>query len=81
MRMYAKYKCSWEIAREMTASSPSSLHFGHYIAGSTEETIGKFSTILANVRLLSRTALMRWKQMLNVMLEKLAEMTMSKNYV
>jgi len=59
MRTYAKYKCSWEIARETTESSPSSLHFGHYIVGITEETIGKLNTILANVRLLSGTAPMR----------------------
>jgi len=56
----------------MTASSPSSLHFRHYIVGIAEETIGKLNAILANIRLLSGTALTRWKQMLKVMLEKLA---------
>jgi len=34
--------------------------------------IGKLNTILANVRLLSGMAPERWKQTLNVMLEKLA---------
>jgi len=32
MRTYAEYQRNWERARETTASSPSSLHFGHYIA-------------------------------------------------
>jgi len=32
MRMYKEYKRSWEHARETMASSPLSLHFGHYIA-------------------------------------------------
>jgi len=54
MRTYAKQ--SWEIAKEMTASSPSALHFGHYIAGIAEDTIGKLNAILANIRLLSGTA-------------------------
>jgi len=72
MRTYAEYQRSWERARETTASSPSSLHFGHYIAGIAENTIGKLNAILANVRLLSGTAPNRWKQTLNVMLEKLA---------
>jgi len=40
----------------MMASSPSSVHFGHYIAAIAEELIGKLNAILANVRLLSRMA-------------------------
>jgi len=51
---------------------PSSVHFGHYTTAITEDTIGKINAILANVRLLSGMAPKWWKQMLNVMLEKLA---------
>jgi len=54
------------------ASSPSSVHFSHYITAIAEESIGKLNAILANARLLSGTAPERWKQTLNVMLEKLA---------
>jgi len=67
-----RIKQSWEIARETTASSPSSIHFGHYIAEIADDIIGKLNAILANVWLLSRTAPEQWKQTLNVMLEKLA---------
>jgi len=52
--------------------SPSSVHFGHYIAAIAEALIGKLNAILANVRLLSRMVPERWKQTLNVMLEKFA---------
>jgi len=54
------------------ASSPSHVHFGHYIAGIAEDTVGKLNAILANVHLLSGMAPKQWKQMLNVMLKKLA---------
>jgi len=33
MRTYNEYKHSWERAMEMTASSLSTIHFGHYTAG------------------------------------------------
>jgi len=72
MRTYEEYKQSWELTRETTASLPSQVHFGHYIAGIAKDMVGKLNTILANVRLLSGTAPKRWKQTLNVMLEKLA---------
>jgi len=55
-RMYKEYKRSWELAQETTASSPSSVHFGHYITGIAEEMVGKLNAILANIRLLSGTA-------------------------
>jgi len=71
IQMYKEYKCSWETARETTASSPSLVHFGHYIATIADDTIGKLNAILANVWLLSRTAPEHWKHTLNVMLEKL----------
>jgi len=48
MCTYTEYKCSWERARETTASSPSSVHFGHYIAGVTDDIIGKLNALLAN---------------------------------
>jgi len=71
MRMYKEYKRSWEIACETITLSPSQVHFSHYIAGIAEDTIGKLNTILANIQLLSGTAPEQWKQILNVMLEKL----------
>jgi len=61
------------------ASSPSQVHFSHYIAAIAEDTVKKLNAILANVQLLSGMAPEQLKQTLNVMLEKLAE-KMSKNY-
>jgi len=72
IRIYDKYKCSWEWARETTASSPLTIHFGHYIAGVANEVVGKLNLILANMRLASGTAPTQWKKMLNIMPEKLA---------
>jgi len=72
MRSYEEYKWRWKIARETMASSPSAVHFGHYMAGITKDTVGKINAILANVRLLSGMTPERWKQTLKVMLEKLA---------
>jgi len=72
MQSYEKYKKSWKIAQETMASTPSAVHFRHYMAGITKDMVGKINTILANVRLLSGMAPTRWKQTLNVMLEKLA---------
>jgi len=72
MRTYDKYKWSWELAWETTASSPSKVHFRHYITGIMKDMIGKLNAILANVQLLSGMAPEQWKQTLNVMLKKLA---------
>ena len=71
MRMYKEYKRSWKITCKTTASSPSQVHFGHYIAGIADDTVGKLNAILANVHLLSSMPPERWKQTLNMMLEKL----------
>jgi len=48
-RTYEEYKRSWELAQETTTFSPSSIHFGHYIAGIAEEMVRKCNAILANV--------------------------------
>jgi len=54
------------------ASSPSQVHFGHYIAGVADDLVGKLNALLANERLANGTAPQRWRKTLNVMLEKLA---------
>jgi len=69
---YEEYKWSWEIMQETMVSSPSSIHFRHYIARIADDIIGKLNAIMANVQLLSGTAPEWWKQTLNVMIEKLA---------
>jgi len=56
----------------MTASSPSSVHFRHYIAGIANDLVGKSNALLANKRLASGMVPQRWRKTSNVMLEKLA---------
>jgi len=48
--------------REMMASSPSTIHFRHYIAALANSTVAKIDAILANVELLSSSTPDRWKQ-------------------
>jgi len=69
---YEEFQRGWIRARETTASSPSGIHFGHYIAAMTNVTVAKLNAILVNLALLSSRALERWKKALNMMLEKLA---------
>jgi len=72
MCTYNEYKKSWEQARETTASSSLSLHFGHYIAGVANDIVGKLNAIMANAWLVDGTAPSQWTKTLNVMLEKVA---------
>jgi len=60
----------WRKAREVTSSSPSSLHFGHYMAGTFNLTIAIFNAQLANLGFTTGYSLKRWQTGLNVMLEK-----------
>jgi len=70
-RTYKEFQCGWQRARETTASSPSGIHFGHYIAAMTNKTVAKLNAILANLALLSRSAPEQWKKTLYMMLKKL----------
>jgi len=71
-RTYQEYRQGWLKARETTVSSPSGIHFGHYMAAMADETVARLNAILANLALYSGTAPDRWKKTLNVMLEKMA---------
>jgi len=62
------------------ASSPSSIHFGHYIAGIASDLVGKFNALLANEQLATGMAPQRWRKTLNMMLEKLAGNDNIKNF-
>jgi len=71
-RTEEEYLRGWKKAKETTSSSPSGVHFGHYIAGLEERTVAKLNYLMANIPMLTGMSPKRWKTTLNVMLEKLA---------
>jgi len=62
----------WHKAREATSSSPSSIHFGHYMVGTFNLTIAVFVAWLANLGFTTGYMLKRWHTSSNIMLEKQA---------
>jgi len=47
MRIYQECQTSWKFAWEITASSPSAIHFRHYIEAMENEMIAKINAIMA----------------------------------
>ena len=60
----------WKRTNETTSSSPSILHFGHYMAGLDSRLITLFDALKATTADTRGFALERWKSGLTVMLEK-----------
>jgi len=60
----------WRKARESTSSSPSAIHFGHYMAGTFNPTIAIFNAWLANLGFNMGYSLKHWCTGLNDILEK-----------
>jgi len=60
----------WCKAREETLSSPSSIHFSHYIVGMFNPTITVVNARIANLGSATGYSLKQWQTGLNVMLEK-----------
>ncbi len=56
---------------EDTSSSPTGLHFGHYIAGADCNYISQFHALCVSLALKKGIALERWANGLLVMLEKM----------
>jgi hypothetical protein len=57
--------------KEDTSSSPSGLHFGHYIAGADWDYISQFHALRVSLALKKGVALEQWVTGLSVMLEKM----------
>jgi len=70
--MAEDYICGWKKAKEKTSSSPSGIHFGHYIVGIEEQVVAKLNQLMATIPMLTGISPTRWRMTLNVMLEKLA---------
>jgi len=64
------YTISWRKARESTSSSLSGIHFGHYMAGMFNPNIVLFNATMANLPLKTGYLPQRWREGLNLMLEK-----------
>jgi len=60
-----------EISWESTASALSNIHFGHYMAGISSDTMTHINAMLADYPLLTGLMPDRWLCTLNVMLEKI----------
>jgi len=72
LRSEGDYTQGWRKAKEITSSSPSGVHFGHYIAGIEDIVIGKINRLMATIPQITGISPDRWRTTLNVMLEKLA---------
>jgi len=70
-RNHRRLRKAWEA----TSSSPSSIHFGHYMAGTFNPTIVVFNARLANLGFTTGYSLKCWCQGLNVMLENRQEIS------
>jgi len=66
-----EFNRGWRKAREQTASSPSKVHFGHYMAGTFNPTIAILTAKMAELPQMQGISLKRWKKGLNVLLEKI----------
>ena len=64
------YCASWQKMDEYTASGPSGLHFGHFMANSLSPSLGSVDAALGRIPSISGYLPVRWQQGLNVMLEK-----------
>jgi len=60
-RTLKEITAGWKKAREATSSSPSSIHFGHYMAGTFNLTIAVFNARLANLGFTTGYSLKRWR--------------------
>jgi len=66
----AEYIHGWQNAREETSSSYSTVHFGHYIAGTHDNQIAQFNAYMAAIPVTMGYSPNCWRHGLNVMLEK-----------
>jgi len=63
-----EYSNAWHCAHESTSSSPSKIHFGHYMAAND----GELGAYLLVIPLKTGTTPRQWCQSINIILEKVA---------
>ena len=64
------YRSVFFKARESTASSPSGMHYGQYIAALDNNILTEVNTIFVNVPFFHGFSLERWKRSTHCMLQK-----------
>jgi len=69
-RSLQEYADSWQKVQELTSSSLSGIHFGHYMARTFNLDILIFNATMADIPLKTGYSPDRWHEGLNVMLEK-----------
>jgi len=69
-RSLQEYNMGWRKSQETTASSMSGIHFGHYMAGTFNPEIAIFNATMADLPMRTGYSPQRWREGLNVMLEK-----------
>jgi len=69
-RSLQEYTMGWHKSWETTASSLSGIHFGHYMAGTFNPEIAIFNATMADLPMCTGYSPRRWREGLNVMLEK-----------
>ena len=60
----------WQKMNEETSSSRSTIHFGHYITRSKDDELAAMDAAMARIPAISGYSPLRWRQGLNVVLEK-----------
>ena len=60
----------YKLKQESTESSPSGRHVGHYKVAAKVEDLSWLHTVMINVSLMCGVSLDRWKQSVNIMIEK-----------
>ena len=66
----ATYSATWQKMDEFTATGPSGLHFGHFMANSLSPALGAVDAAMSRIPTITGYLPRRWQQGLNVMLEK-----------
>lgn len=64
------YKSYWKRAKERTSSSMSGLHFGHWKACASDDTLSEINAIFTEITISTGYSPPRWQNGLSVMLEK-----------
>jgi hypothetical protein len=65
-----EWKEGWKHSKERTAVASDFVHFGHFKAGCTDDTIANFEATMANIPLLSGYSPRRWRKVVDCMLLK-----------
>ena len=66
------YQHYWKKPKERTSSSISGLHYGHYKAAATDDTLSKIHALMTELAVTGASPFVRWERGLSCMLEKTA---------